>query len=125
MKILKGLVGVVGMAALIFTSCQKPTSNTTGWEYNQPKNGGFEYVYYDEQETGPGLILIQGGTFSMGRVEQDVLYEWNNSPRRVTVSSFYMDETEVRNVDYREYLYWVRRVFIDYPEVYKNALPDV
>jgi gliding motility-associated lipoprotein GldJ len=60
----------------------------------------------------------------MGRVEQDVLYDWNNVPRRVTISSFYMDETEIRNVDYREYLHWIRRVFIDYPEVYRNALPD-
>ena len=60
----------------------------------------------------------------MGRVEQDVLYEWSAFPKRVTVSSFYMDETEVRNIDYREYLYWLRRVFVDYPEVYKMALPD-
>jgi gliding motility-associated lipoprotein GldJ len=35
-----------------------------------------------------------------------------------------MDETEVRNVDYREYLYWISRVFVDYPEVYRKALPD-
>ena len=61
----------------------------------------------------------------MGRTEQDVLYDWNNIPRRVTVSSFYMDETEVRNLDWLEYLYWLRRVFgVDYPEVYKKALPD-
>ena len=60
----------------------------------------------------------------MGRVEQDVVYDWNNVPRRVTVSSFYMDQTEVRNVDYIEYLYWLGRVFVDYPEVKRNALPD-
>ena len=60
----------------------------------------------------------------MGRVEQDIQFDWNNTPRTVTVSSFYMDETEVRNVDYREYLYWTSRVFIDYPEVYNKALPD-
>jgi sulfatase modifying factor 1 len=35
-----------------------------------------------------------------------------------------MDQTEVRNVDYREYLYWIQRVFADYPDVYENALPD-
>ncbi len=112
------------VTALLFTSCDKETSNSTGWAYNDPKNGGFEFVYYDEQETGPGLVFIEGGTFSMGLHEQDVLYDWNEVPRRVTVSSFYMDETEVRNVDYREYLYWLRRVYIDYPEVYKKALPD-
>ncbi len=110
---------------LLFSSCSKQVSQTTGWEYNNPDNGGFEYYgdFY-EQETGPGLVFIEGGSFTMGRVEQDITYDWNNIPRTVTVSSFYMDETEVKNVDYREYLYWISRVFIDYPEVYKNALPD-
>ncbi len=60
----------------------------------------------------------------MGRVQDDVMFDWNNTPRRVTVSSFYMDETEVRNVDYREYLFWLRRIYTDYPEVYRRALPD-
>ena len=87
----------------LLASCAKDRSNTTGWDYNNPKNGGFEVVPYEEQETGPGLVLIEGGTFTMGRNEQDVLYDWNNIPRRVTVSSFYMDETEVANVHYREY----------------------
>jgi len=109
---------------LVLSSCDKQKSSTTGWNYNDEKNGGFEYVNYEEQETGPGLVMIEGGTFSMGRVEQDVLYEWSAFPKRVTVSSFYMDETEVKNVDYREYLYWLRRVFVDYSEVYKMALPD-
>jgi len=99
-------------------------SPTTGWNYNDPDLGGFEVVSGSEQETGPGLVFIEGGTFTMGRTSQDILYEWNNIPRRVTVSSFYMDESEVANVDYREYLYWLGRVYVSYPEVYQNALPD-
>lgn len=100
------------------------SSTTTGWEYNDPDNGGFEVKTQYEEEPGPGLIAVEGGTFTMGQTEQDVNYDWNNVPRRVTVASFYMDQTEVRNVDYREYLHWIRRVFVDYPEVYRNALPD-
>jgi gliding motility-associated lipoprotein GldJ len=114
----------VAAIILFFASCKKDMSPATGWEYNQPKNGGFEVVPYAEQETGPGLIFIEGGTFAMGRTEQDVMYDWNNIPRRVTVSSFYMDQTEVRNLDWLEYIYWLKRVFVDYPEVYKKALPD-
>jgi sulfatase modifying factor 1 len=111
--------------AIALSSCKKDVSQTTGWAYNDPRNGGFEVVPYEQQETGPGLVLIEGGTFAMGRTEQDVLYEWDNIPRRVTVSSFYMDQTEVRNLDYCEYLYWIRRVFsVDYPEVYLKSLPD-
>jgi sulfatase modifying factor 1 len=110
---------------IVISSCGRERSSTTGWNYNDPKNGGFEVVPYEEQETGPGLVLIEGGTFTMGRTEQDVTIDWDNIPRRVTVASFYMDETEIANVHYREYLYWLMRVYgNDYPEIYKKALPD-
>lgn len=100
-------------------------STTTGWAYNDPENGGFEVKTAAEQETGPGLTLIEGGTFTMGKTQDDVLYEWNNIPRRVTISSFYLDITEVRNVDYREYINWLNRVFgMNNPQVVKAALPD-
>jgi sulfatase modifying factor 1 len=122
-SILRNCLGLVFLGFL--ASCTKEKSSVTGWNYNDPKNGGFEVVPYDEQETGPGLVLIEGGTFTMGRTEQEVTMDWNNIPRRVTVSSFYIDETEVANIHYLEYLYWLSRVFgSDYPEVYKRALPD-
>jgi gliding motility-associated lipoprotein GldJ len=116
------------VAFMVLTSCggggDLKESPTTGWGYNNPDLGGYEVKTGHEQRTGPGLVFVEGGSFTMGRVEQDVMYDWNNMPRRVTVASFYMDETEVRNVDYREYLYWISRVFVDYPEVYRKALPD-
>ena len=118
---------VVGIAAmmLLFTSFLQEKSNVTGWDYNNEKNGGFEVVPYAEQETGPGLVLIEGGTFTMGRVQDDPMFDNNETPKRVTVSTFYMDESEVSNINYLEYLYWTGRVFgTDYPEVYKKALPD-
>jgi formylglycine-generating enzyme len=122
---------IVLIAVLLLSSCSlfkkkgnQNVSSTTGWEYNNPDNGGFEVAIGAEQKTGPGLILIEGGVFRMGRVQQDVMFDWNNSPRTVTVSSFYMDETEVKNVDYREYLHWLRRVYKSYPDVYRRALPD-
>lgn len=121
------VVKVVSLAAgvLLTASCGQQRSSTTGWAYNDPKNGGFEVPPYQEQETGTGLVLIEGGTFTMGRAEQDVMYDWNNIPRRVTVSSFYMDETEISNLAYLEYLHWTLRVFYaNFPEVYKKALPD-
>jgi len=112
-------------AVMLTSSCKKETSSTTGWNYNDPKNGGFEVRPYAEQQTGPGLIFIEGGTFTIGQTQDDVMYEWNNQARRVTVASFYMDETEVRNLDYLEYLYWLNRVYsTDYPGVYRKALPD-
>ena len=115
----------VAVAAAFITGCKFETSNVTGWDYNNPKNGGFQKVPFEEQETGPGLVLIEGGTFTMGRVEQDVMYDWNNVPRRVTVSSFYMDQFEVTNFNYLEYVYWIQRTYGNsFPAVLKAALPD-
>lgn len=110
---------------MVLASCSREKSSSTGWEFNNPDNGGFEKLPYIEQETGPGLILVEGGSFTMGRTEQDVMGDHNSNPRKVTVSSYYLDETEVTNSMFREYLYWLRNVYgTDYPEVLRKALPD-
>ena len=107
------------------SSCEKSNSGATGWNYNDPKTGGYERPEYIEQETGPGLVLVEGGTFTMGRVEDDMNFTWDNIPRRVTVSSFYMDEVEVTNQYWRDYLHWLQMVYGDsYPEIINKALPD-
>ncbi len=124
-KWIKNQKSLAIILAIVLVSCSQERSPVTGWAYNDPTNGGFEKPPYEEQETGPGLVLIEGGTFSMGRSENDVTYEWNNVARRVTVSSFYMDETEVSNLSYVEYLYWTARVFgPTFPDIYYKALPD-
>jgi len=115
----------VAVAMVVLASCHKEASKSTGWEYNNPKNGGFEVRPYAEQQTGPGLVFIEGGTFTMGETQDDVMFDWSNQPRRATVSSFYLDQTEVRNLDYIEYLFWLNRVYgVNYPGVYRKALPD-
>ncbi len=125
MKKLLQLFSLLVLVLMLGACSKKEKSATTGWNYNDQKWGGFEKLDYEGQVTGPNLVLIEGGTFMMGITEQDVIFEWNAKPRRVTVSSFYMDETEVANIDYKEYLYWLDRVFSEsYPEVYINALPD-
>lgn len=123
---MKSLLNLAFIAFIVIslTSCKNEQSATTGWKYNNKKWGGFEKHDYDGQELGPGLVFIQGGTFTMGQVENDVRRDMNALPRKVTVSSFYIDETEVTNIAYREYIYWLLRVFIDYPEVYEQNLPD-
>lgn len=119
------LFAVLGLGTMLMYSCSREASNSTGWDYNNPKEGGFQKVPFIDQETGPGLVLVEGGTFTMGRSEEDVMYDWNNRPARVTVSSFYMDQTEVTNFHWLEYLYWVGRAYGEsYPLVYRNALPD-
>ncbi len=119
------IFGFALSGALILSSCAKDRSTSTGWEYNNYKNGGFEKVDAKEQETGPGLVFVQGGTFTMGRTEQDVMFDWNARAARFTVGSFYMDRTEVTNLHWQEYMNWMKRVYYKtYPHVYKKCLPD-
>ncbi|MBI5856372.1 MAG: SUMF1/EgtB/PvdO family nonheme iron enzyme [Sphingobacteriales bacterium] len=103
-------------------------SETTGWNYNDKNMGGYQVSKSKEQGTGPGLIFVQGGTFTMGQTEEDVMGDWNNIPRRVSVPSFYIDRTEVANVHYREYLHWLAIVFDPSDpanqKIMENALPD-
>lgn len=100
------------------------SSRTTGWKYNDPETGNIPNVSGYEQDAGPGLVFVQGGTFSMGRVEQDVMYRNDNFPRRVTVASFYMDETEVSNQSYREFTHWTSRVYPGDTQRLKSITPD-
>ncbi len=99
-------------------------SRTTGWRVKDMEAFGFDDPRYIAQEIGPGLRFVEGGTFTMGRIEEDVMKSWDNKPRRVTIHSFYMDETEVTNYDYRQYLAWLNKVYPNNPEKYLGALPD-
>ena len=104
------------------------TSRATGWQINS-KLGGFQYnTSFKEQETAPGLVFIEGGTFTMGKVQDDVMHDWNNSPNQQHVQSFYMDETEVTNLMYLEFLEYQKRVYPPtdprFKAIYKGFLPD-
>lgn len=115
---------------MALTSCSSSggsggRSDKTGWEFNDPRLGGYDVARYGGQQTGPGLAFVEGGRFTMGMTEEDLTVERNNIPRTVSVSSFYMDETEVANVHYREYIYWLGRAYAsDYPQLLASALPD-
>ncbi|HSI71061.1 MAG TPA: gliding motility lipoprotein GldJ [Gillisia sp.] len=114
--------------SLFSCNSKKDSSRATGWDINS-KDGGFQYkTDYKEQETAPGLVFIEGGTFTMGRVQDDVMHDWNNTPTQQHVQSFYMDETEVTNLMYMEYLDWLKSVFPpteeNYRNIYNGAVPD-
>ena len=104
------------------------SSRGTGWQINA-KEGGFQYnTNFKNQETAPGLVFVEGGTYTMGKVQDDVMHDWNNSPNQQHVQSFYMDETEVTNLMYLEYLDWIKRVYPptedNFKKIYAGAVPD-
>ena len=129
MRQLSRNLGLIIIALSLFSACKNNQgSSTTGWKYNSTQEGAFEVVPYLEQATGPGLVLIPGGTYTMGVMDQDIMFDYNNVPHQVTISPFYMDECEISNIDYLEYLNWLRTVFVDgdrpFKGVYERALPD-
>ena len=125
---LKHLLSTITLMLLVISCGGNNTSRGTGWDINS-KKGGFQYnVDFDEQETGPGLVFVEGGTFTKGQVKDDVMHDWNNTPNKQHVMSFYIDETEVTNLMYMEYLDWLEIVFptneARYRQIYEGALPD-
>jgi sulfatase modifying factor 1 len=127
MKILFTKTAFVLLAVgAVVSSCSKhETSQKTGITYNDKNNGGYVRFRQTHPAPGPGLVPIEGGTFVMGgSADQDVAYDYNNVRRRVTVPSFYMDETEVSNQDWLDYLHWTAITFPNDRELYYDALPD-
>ncbi len=123
---------LVVFAACTLTACKngglfskkKSKSSATGWNYDDKNMGNFHVAKVAYPKAGPGLAFVQGGSFVMGAKDEDVMGDWNNIPRRITIPSFFIDETEVANVHYREYLYWLQNVFTEDTAVLNKALPD-
>jgi len=55
-----------------------------------------------------GMTLVPGGSFIMGKSDDDFVAVNDAPTKTVTVRSFYMDETEITNAEYRQFIYWVR-----------------
>lgn len=124
-----GPASVLSLAVLL-SSCfgsGTPTSSkpgsfstATGLQYNE--EGLFEVKDFSGQPEGPNLVFIEGGRTVLGSFEEDVLNSNDNIERAVTVASFYMDETEVANIHWLEYEFYIK---LDSDEYYwRNNLPD-
>jgi gliding motility-associated lipoprotein GldK len=55
-----------------------------------------------------GMVFIPQGSFNMGPSDQDVPFANVTASKTVSVGAFYMDETEITNNEYRQFVNWVR-----------------
>jgi len=55
-----------------------------------------------------GMLFIPMGSYNMGPADQDVPYAITTQSKTVSVQAFWMDETEITNNEYRQFVYWVR-----------------
>ena len=122
-QLMLSIILIAGMTSCSKKSSSKNSSRATGWNVDSKKG-----LSNKKQEAGPGLIFVEGGTFTMGKVQDDVMHDWNNAATQQHVQSFYMDETEVTNFMYLEYLDWLKMVFPpseeNYKNIYEGASPD-
>ena len=62
--------------------------------------------YFSEKPFG--MVLVPGGSYIMGKSDDDMPAIQDAPTKTVTVRSFYMDETEITNSEYRQFITWVR-----------------
>ena len=123
-------LSLLAVASLALAGCHKkgaPTatdpgkkSTTTGIAYNT--DTGLAVSSFKEAPEGPGLVFIEGGRTVLGSVEEDVTNNHDNLERTVTIASFFMDEAEVANIHWLEYLHFLHKDSSE--ENYRAALPD-
>lgn len=80
-----------------------------------------------KQTTPYGMVLVPSGSFMMGQADEDIAATQINLNKRVTVSQFFMDDTEISNNEYRQF---VNSMYADSVQVLgeewitKNVYPD-
>ena len=89
----------LGFVLMIFGSCGKmPAGELTGVPGRKP--------YFEQQPVG--MVLVPQGSLNLGPADQDVPFAQNAFTKTVTVQPFYMDNTEITNNEYRQFVYWVK-----------------
>lgn len=118
------VTAIVLVSATILSSCNKTPgygrrtaskpgkkSATTGGSFSFEENDSTNFFVSKraEQIPGPNLKFIQGGRTVLGSQEEDVMAFRDNLERTVSIANFYMDETEITNNDYREFLFYMKK----------------
>lgn len=91
---------VLSIVILTFVSC----SNTNQGELVGVRKQSKPFSHPDPY----GMVFVPLGSYTMGVGGQDIAASQITQPKTISVSSFYMDETEITNNEYREFVYWVR-----------------
>ena len=93
---------MVVVASTTLVSCMSTRGSSAGGEVTGV--GGYAYA-----EPAPyGMVLIDRGAYKMGPAENDSVWGIKADPRGVSVDAFWMDETEITNSKYKQFVFWVR-----------------
>ena len=99
---MKHLYHIILVTILLLTSCGNPLNRSVGGEVIGQRSSSWA-------EPQPyGMVLVSRGSIEMGPADSDSLWNIVANPKGVSIDNFWMDETEVSNSKYRQFVYWVR-----------------
>lgn len=101
-------------AIVLFTAC----GNTNQGELVGVRKSSKPFYQPDPY----GMVFIPQGSFTMGVGGEDITAAMLHEPKTVSISSFYMDETEITNDEYRQFVHWVRDSIAR--QMLADAFPD-
>ncbi len=96
---MKKLVFLIALTVVILSSCDRSGRGHLTGVQNRPD------AHYADP---PGMVFIPMGSFIMGPSDQDVAYSQNAISKTISMPAFYMDETEITNNQYRQFVFCVR-----------------
>ena len=100
----KNLIIILAAAVVLLTSCMgaNNAAMAVGGELTGSRSSAFN-------EPAPfGMVLVPRGSLKLGEEETDSLWGSNAPYREISVESFWMDDTEITNAEYRQFVHWVR-----------------
>ncbi len=95
---MKKIIIIIGILAII--------SSCADYQSGELVGVGNRGQYYEPEPFG--MIFVPQGNFKMGPVEEDITNNLNAMVQNVSLDAFWMDETEITNNEYRQFVYWVR-----------------
>ncbi|MBL4625725.1 MAG: SUMF1/EgtB/PvdO family nonheme iron enzyme [Flavobacteriales bacterium] len=96
---MKKLLLYIGILSTVLTGCQYGDGGQLVGVMDRQ-------IWY--QPTPFGMLYLPMGSFIMGPNDQDVPYAHTSKAKTVSIQAFYMDQTEISNNEYRQFVYWVK-----------------
>ena len=89
----------LGFVVILLSSCGREQSGELVGVQDRPSWQGINPF---------GMVYIPSGTLTIGQSDQDIFSTHTQRPKSISISGFFMDDTEITNNEYRQYVHWVR-----------------
>ncbi|MEE0975462.1 MAG: SUMF1/EgtB/PvdO family nonheme iron enzyme [Muribaculaceae bacterium] len=93
---------ISAFVASIMASCAMSNRSSAGGEVT-----GVSSTVWGEP-TPYGMVLVSRGSMEVGPQKADSLWNLRADARGISVDGFWMDETEITNSKYKQFVFWVR-----------------